>query len=215
MAAGDVVRYQVPGREVQGWPCPTSQFVLAVNAAGDVLTEKDGLRPAGSFTWHRPLPAPQRPPTSQDCAIYVQGRSWFILGKALPKERYELTERQRRNGAMRAQREVARAAKVHRKALLRTPPLFYEAPPGPAPRYATADEANQHLQFIRDDFTARRRDVRAHTIRQIRARLAGYPAQEVERLHRLWQTKQWASGVEYLAAFLTSQERGQRPERSS
>lgn len=207
VAAGDVVRYQVPGREVRGWACPTSQFVLEVNEAGDVLTAKDGWRPAGSFTWHRPVPAMQRTPTMQDCAIFAQGRSWFILGKALPKERYQLTERQQRNGAMRARREVERAANAYKKDVLRTPPLFYEQPQGPAPRYSTADEANRHLQLIRDDFTESRRENRARTIRQIRARLASYPAAEVARLHQIWQAQGWASGIEFLAAFLTTQER--------
>ncbi|WP_139926360.1 hypothetical protein [Hymenobacter sp. DG01] len=206
VVAGDVVRYQVPGREVKGWACPTSQFVLEVNEAGDVLTAKDGWRPAGSFTWHRPVPAMQRTPTSQDCAIFAQGRSWFILGKALPKERYVLTERQQRNGAMRAKREVERAAKAHKKALQRTPPLFYEQPQGPLPRYSTAEQANAHLRLIRDDFTENRRECRARTIRGIRARLASYSPQEVARLHALWQGQGWASGIEYLAGFLHTQE---------
>lgn len=202
---GDVVKYRIAGREVKGWGFETMQFVLEVNEAGDVLTEKDGWRPAGSFTFHRPMPRSERQPSAQDWSIFVAGRSWYIHGKPYAKKSGQMTERQIRNGGRRAKLEIARVEQHNKQLLASTPPLFTQffGPPVLAkPRYTTGEEANAENVRRRQDFVAHWRGYTAKVIWQIRQVMRELDEHTLAAYHRHWDRRSGGQGLVYLISFL-------------
>jgi hypothetical protein len=202
---GDVVKYRVPGREVKGWNFETMQFVLEVNEAGDVLTEKDGWRSAGTFSFHRPMARSEREPSLQDWSIFAAGRSWYIHGKPYAKGSGQMTERQIRNGGRRAKLEVGRVEQRNKQKLATTPPLFtafFGAPELERPRYATAEEANAETVRRRQDFVAHWRGYTARVIGQIRQELDQLDEHTLAAYHRHWDRRNGGQGLVYLISFL-------------